>query len=111
MFVRQVTNAAAPNGNKKVYLVDNGLYQRVRDRPDWGKLWENLCFVDLWRQNQSIQFWKSDRGEVDFVTQDHLLQATVELSDHNRDREEGPLRTLLERYPSHQTRILTLDES
>lgn len=111
LFIRQINNAAAPNGNKKIYLVDNGLYQRVRDRPDWGKLWENQCFVDLWRQSQSIQFWKSDEGEVDFITQDQLIQATVELTDNNRSREVAPLQKLAERYPSHGNTILTLDDA
>ena len=111
LFVRLMSNAAAPGGNKKIYLVDNGLYQRVRDRPDWGKLWENQCLVDLWRQNQSIQFWKSDQGEVDFITQQQLIQTTVELTAENREREEAPLQLLAARYPNHRSTILTLEDA
>jgi len=111
LFRELISNAAAPGGNKKIYLVDNGLYQRVRDRPDWGKLWENQCLVDLWRKNQTIQFWKSDEGEVDFLTQDQLIQATVELTETNRNREEVPLVKLAQRYPNHRSSVLTLEDA
>ncbi len=94
LFVHVVENAANPAAAKKVYLVDNGLYQKVRDRPDRGKLWENACFLQLLRQGNTPRFWRGEAGEVDFVTDDALVQATVELTDENRARELDPLRTL-----------------
>jgi predicted AAA+ superfamily ATPase len=111
LFVRLVGNAAAPGGNKKVYLVDNGLYQRVRDRPDWGKLWENHCLVDLWRHQQSVSFWKNDQGEIDFVTDTELIQATVELTPGNHQRETTPFLAVASRFPRHQPVVREFEKS
>ena len=90
-FFFVVKNGVAPRGNRKVYLVDNGLYSRVRNRPDLGKLLENQVFVDLLRQGSHPHFLRNEEGEVDFITDDWMVQVCLELSDANRRREEHPL--------------------
>ena len=108
LFVHTIPNAAAGAGIRKVYLVDNGLYQKAKDRPDRGKLWENLCFVDLLRSGKRPRFWKTQEGEIDFVTDDELIQVTTELTSENRAREEQPFKAALPFFPAHRTRILEL---
>lgn len=109
MFVHVAGNAAAPGGARKIYLVDNGLYQKIKDRPDTGKLWENLCFMDFLRRGIKPGYWKDARGEVDFIAPGELVQATVSLTEDNRRREEGPLESVGALHPGHSRRILTLD--
>jgi len=110
MFVHILSNAASAAGSRKIYLIDNGLYNRVKDRPDMGKLFENLCFLDLLRAGQdTTRFFRTDQYEVDFVTDRELLQVTVELHEQNRVREETPLVEVGRLFPGHSQRILTMD--
>lgn len=99
LFVCTLENAANPAAARKVFLVDNGLYQKVMDRPDYGKLWENACFLQLLRDGQSVRYWRDADGELDFVTDTALIQATWELTEVNRTRELQPLRTIAPRLP------------
>lgn len=108
LFVYPLSNAAVDGGSKKYYLVDNGLYQMVKDRPDLGKLWENQCLVDLLRQGERPRFWKTAYGEIDFVTDTELIQVTVELSASNRSRELAPFDLAKPFFPSHGIRIIEL---
>ncbi len=108
-FFFVVKNLAAPTGNRKVYLVDNGLYSRVRNRPDLGKLLENQVFVDLLRQGCHPHFLRNDDGEIDFITDDWIVQVCLELSDANRRREEQPLADGTTKYPNREAAIVTLD--
>jgi len=108
LFVYPLANAAVDGGSRKYYLVDNGLYQMVKDRPDLGKLWENQCLVDLLRNGEHPRFWKTASGEIDFVTNKELIQVTVELTDENRSRELAPFELAKHSFPAHGTRILEL---
>lgn len=112
LFVFSVENEAAPGGSRKVYLVDNGLYQRVKDRPDTGKLLENQVFIDLLRSDgRKPRFFRTaSDGEIDFVTDSRLIQVCTELNDENREREEAPLRSdvVTRRFPGRSGGIVTL---
>lgn len=108
LFVYPLANAAVDGGSRKYYLVDNGLYQMVKDRPDLGKLWENQCLVDLLRKGERPRFWKTAKGEIDFVTDTELIQVTVELTDGNKSRELAPFELARPFFPAHGTRILEL---
>ena len=108
-FFFVVKNVAAPTGNRKVYTVDNGLYSRVRNRPDLGKLLENQVFVDLLRQGSHPQFLRNEKGEIDFITDDWMIQVCLELSEANRGREERPLTAGNAGYPGRKAAIVTFD--
>jgi len=110
LFLFAVENAEKSGGTRKIYLIDNGLYQRVKDRPDMGKLLENQVFVDILRTGQKPRFLRDQQGEVDFITDRELLQVCAEVSGDNRDREERPLRTAVKRYGNRSARIITLDD-
>ena len=107
LFIQIVENAVNLGAAKKIFLVDNGIYQQIKDRPDTGKLWENACFLQLVRQGKKPRFWRDDRGEVDFVTDEALIQVTTELSEENQERELGPLKLLSEQFPAKEARVLT----
>ncbi len=96
LFLHVVENAANPAAGKKIFLTDNGLYQRVKDRPDAGKLWENACYLHLARHAQvPPQFWRDDQGELDFLTDRYLVQV----------REQEPLKALALRFPHHKAQL------
>lgn len=58
---------------KKIYAIDNGLINATTMslNHNYGKLFENLVYLDLRRQNKNIYFYQTKDGyEVDFVTVD-----------------------------------------
>ena len=89
--LRSVPNAASPGSARKAYFIDNGYYRSFLDRDrDYGKLWENAIYVALLRRGDKPAFWRTERGEIDFVTAREFIQATIEVSDVNRERETAP---------------------
>lgn len=82
----------------KVYLIDNGLLT-VNGINDYGRLMENLVFIELKRRGKDVYYYKSvyDK-EVDFVIVEknkvkELIQVAFSLDDLNvRERE---IKTLL----------------
>jgi len=56
---------------KKAYCVDNGLRNTVSFKfsADFGKLAENLVFVELMREGKEVYYWKG-KNEVDFVVKE-----------------------------------------
>lgn len=55
---------------RKVYAVDTGLVKAhlLTDKPDWGKLFENLIYLDLRRKCLEVSYYLTrERYEVDFV--------------------------------------------
>ena len=61
---------------KKVYLVDNGLAQLVTRKTDYGRMMENIVFLELYRRSHCLQlieinYWKeygkAEGKEVDFI--------------------------------------------
>jgi predicted AAA+ superfamily ATPase len=81
---------------KKVYLVDNGLYLRVRGfEQDWGKLLENRVFNDLKRKYDPVSFVKGQGWDLDFVAGDTAVQVSYQLNEQSLRRElEGASRGL-----------------
>ncbi len=53
---------------KKVYLIDNGLrtVSLLSEREDWGRLAENIVYIELRRRNKQVFYYKN-KGEVDFL--------------------------------------------
>jgi|JI10StandDraft_1071094.scaffolds.fasta_scaffold00970_24 predicted AAA+ superfamily ATPase len=56
------------NSDKKNYFIDNGLLNAITFKfsKDYGKLLENLCYLELRRQKREIYYYK-DTKECDFV--------------------------------------------
>lgn len=85
--------AASP---KKVYCVDTGLRNAVAYRisDDWGKLAENVVFVELKRRGGEVYYWKGPSGgEVDFVVKkglkvEGLIQVCWDVENHETKRRE-----------------------
>ncbi len=89
---------------KKIYAVDSGLINMVSlgsgagAQEAHGKLFENLIYLDLRRQNKKIYFYNTQEGyEIDFVTvspEGHreLIQVVWDIEDpKTKDREERAL--------------------
>jgi len=100
----------------KIYLVDNGLYPRK----DEGKLLENLVFTELKRrglkENRQIYYWKDPTGkEVDFIVMrqgkaTQLIQATLELTHQNLEREVKPLLKAAKQLNPQKLTIITWNQ-
>ncbi len=86
--------------NKKAYAVDTGFVDAfgVALSPNWGRLYENLVAIELFRQQLRgeirLFFWKDPHGiEADFVVQEghsirRILQVCLDTSDpKTRQRE------------------------
>jgi predicted AAA+ superfamily ATPase len=84
---------------KKVYCIDNGLWNAVSFTfsKDEGRLAENLVFLELMRREKEIYYWKNG-GEVDFVVkEDNSLTAiNVTYSTSIAEREVSALKKFSE---------------
>lgn len=56
------------NSDKKTYFIDNGLLNAITFKfsQDFGKMLENLCYLEFRRKNRSVYYFK-DGKECDFV--------------------------------------------
>jgi len=101
---------------KKNYAIDNGLRNAVSFRfsRDYGRLLENLVFIELKRQNKEIYYYRRKK-EVDFIVKGNLkasqaIQVTQELNKKNEERElEGLIEAMAE-YRLKDGLILTQDQ-
>ncbi|GAB6091082.1 ATP-binding protein [Spirochaeta dissipatitropha] len=99
LFLITLQNSANSAAARKIYLIDNGLYQTIRPRADKGQLWENACLLELLRSGIKPGFWLDDQGEIDFITPSELIQVSLELHGDNLQREQKPLQRLAQRFP------------
>lgn len=80
--------------NKKIYSIDNGLRDSIAFRfgSEYGKLLENLIFIELKRRNKEVFFYKTKEGyEVDFLVHDDepvLILVSYTLADKNTEKRE-----------------------
>ena len=101
---------------KKNYVIDNGLRNAVSFRfsEDFGRLLENLIFIELKRQEKEVYYYKG-KNECDFVVKDDLkisdiIQVTKDLNKKNQVRELGGLIEVAQKYDLKQGLILTEDQ-
>lgn len=89
MFVFFISNLnGGITSNKKVYLIDNGLYNRVKGiQFDKGKLLENQVFRDLIINDTKINFYKNKSTETNFLINDTAIQVCRRLTVENSIRE------------------------
>jgi predicted AAA+ superfamily ATPase len=100
---------------KKVYVIDTGLINLVSFKfsRDYGKLLENLVFIELKRKYQDIYYHKG-KQECDFIVLENgsvtcAIQVTADLKN-NKTREFGGLLEALTMYDLDEGIILTDDE-
>ncbi len=104
---------------KKVYIVDNGIRNIIvlKRKPNYGKLLENLVFLELLRRQNDIYYFKSKNDkECDFVVKDisrsmiQNIQVTYELNDQNKDREVKGLLEAMKYFKLKEGLLLTYDQ-
>ena len=85
----------------KIYCIDNGLRNAVSFKfsDDFGKLAENLVFIELKRRSKEVYYWEN-KGEVDFVVKDgaRLTGINVTYSDKIDKREIEGLKEFKEEF-------------
>ena len=104
---------------RKVYAIDTGLANAFRHKPqpDWGRLLENLVFMELRRRRMNIEYYRTEKGfEVDFIVTDNneapsLYQVTLDMSDKStRTREVRALQAAMKETGILTAKILTLQD-
>jgi hypothetical protein len=87
---------------RKAYCSDPGFYYAITGKTDWGRLFENIAFLELRRNAQGLQeicYWKNRQGfEVDFVVKEgtairEAIQVVYSLDDEGTKKRE--IRALL----------------
>lgn len=102
---------------KKSYLIDNGLLLSVSFTfsDDYGKLLENIVFLELKRSGKDIFYYK-EKKECDFLVFDRdrvveAIQVCYDMSDKDtREREVAGLLEACEALGLQRGAIVTLDE-
>ena len=100
---------------KKVYFIDTALAKILgfRTQKDYGRILENLVFLQLKRQNKEIYFHK-ENYECDFVIREgiHITQAiqVTHVLKENKEREINGLLEALQNYNIKNGLILTSDQ-
>lgn len=106
------------NKPKKIYCIDHGMIQAVSFRftGDWGRLCENIVFIELLRQGKEVYYWQDEKGrEVDFVVKSgiapfRLIQVSTDISDpKTRQRERQGLVSSMEHFGVFEGIIITED--
>src|SRR3989344_3380488 len=101
---------------KKIYCIDNGLLNTVSFKfsDDFGKLLENLVFIELRRRNERICYFRKNY-ECDFLIVrknkvSSAIQITKKLDDDNEKREINGLLEVMNEYKLKEGIILTEDQ-
>ncbi len=104
---------------KKVYSIDLGLRNLVgfKFSEDFGRLMENLVFLELFREGKEIYYWKDyKQREVDFVIKEglkikQLIQVCYSLeNEETRKREIKSLIKASEELKCNNLLIISWDE-
>jgi len=103
---------------KKIYCIDPGLRNIVSFKfmEDFGRIAENIVFLNLLFRNKEIYYWKDYSGkEVDFVLKeklkvDQLIQVCWDLSDEKtKEREIRGLLKAMKEFKLNEGMIITED--
>jgi predicted AAA+ superfamily ATPase len=98
----------------KYYLVDMGLRSLLSGKPmtDYGRILENLIFLELKRRHEDVWVGKTNGGEIDFVVKTEsgglaYYQVALSIRDEKTKRRElSALEAIKDNYPKF---LLTLD--
>ncbi len=98
----------------KVYCIDNGLRNSVSFKfsEDYGKLAENLVFIELKRKGKETYYWEN-KGEVDFVVKEEnkLTAINVSYSDEIDEREKKSLKEFKETFKSKAEKLIIITKN
>jgi uncharacterized protein len=102
---------------KKIYCVDLGIRNILgfNFSEDYGKLYENLVFLKLRKENKEIYYWKSDLyKEIDFVIKEgktySLIQSCYSIkNDETKNREINALIDGMQHFKTKNAIIITED--
>jgi hypothetical protein len=103
---------------RKVYCIDTGLINSFvpKTTPDYGKLIENLVFLELKRRQEEVYFYTQPNYEVDFLTREglrikQLIQVCFSLADNDtKKREIRALRKASDKLKCDNLVIITWDQ-
>lgn len=101
---------------KKNYSIDTGLvnFYSFSSSPDYGRLLENLVFLQLKRKKKQIWYFKGKR-ECDFVIKDNsdsysTIQVSWKIDDQNEKREITGLTEAMDLFGLSEGLIITFDQ-
>jgi uncharacterized protein len=101
---------------KKIYAIDNGLRNAVSFifSQNYGRLLENLVFVELKRRGNEVYYYKGKR-ECDFLIKEgtkisQAIQVVENLNKENMKREIEGLAEAMEKFNLNKGFILTKDD-
>ena len=102
---------------KKIYCIDNGLINAISlsFSSNYGKLLENLVFIEILKMGKYELFFYNENEECDFILkyQNQLIaiQVVYELNAKNEIREFKGLTTVMKKYNISKAFIVTFNQS
>ncbi|MDR2009571.1 MAG: ATP-binding protein [Bacteroidales bacterium] len=102
---------------KKAYCIDNGLINAIslRFSSDYGKLLENLVFVEILKLNKFEIFFHNETEECDFILKNRkkliAVQVAYELNDKTEKREFKGLEAVKKKYGTFRSFIVTYNQN
>ncbi len=100
----------------KVYCIDTGLTNATgfKFSENYGRLLENIVFLELIRDNNEVYYYSTPKSECDFVIKDNLkvtkaIQVTKNLEETKQREINGLIETLKE-FKLQKGLIITEDE-
>jgi predicted AAA+ superfamily ATPase len=105
------------NTAKKMYFIDSALSMSIgfRFSEDYGRLLENLVFLELKRRGYKNIYYHLDKHECDFIVQEGnqvvlAIQVTKYIETHTEQREVAGLVEAAEKYSPDSVLLLTDDQ-
>ncbi len=103
---------------KKIYCIDSGMVNKMAFSfsGDWGRLFENVVFIELLRRGKKVFYWKdSVQREVDFLVLEKnrpvlAIQVCFDVSEEKTNkREQAGLLSAMKAFGLDSGAIITRD--
>jgi hypothetical protein len=103
-------------GTRKFFVADNGMRNAVslRFSGDWGRMLENLVFIELKRRGHAVYFWREEE-ECDFLIEMkgrlvEAIQCSCTIGENNREREIAGLTAAMDHWDIDAGMIITYNQ-